>query len=187
MINLLPEANKSEIRAARMNVLLLRYNIMTLIAVGVLLVAVGGFYAYLAATKASAEAANIENEQKASTYAETKKEASEYRANLATAKQILANQVNYSSVVFGITELLPKGVILDDISLAAQDFGNQTVISAHATNYDAVTNLKQSFEQSKLFENVFFQSITVEAPQDGKSNKYPITVSISVKINKVEK
>ena len=187
MINLLPEANKNELRAARMNVLLLRYNVMTLIAVGILLLAVAGFYAYLAGTKASAETANAENEAKASSYADTKKEAAEYRANLATAKQILSNEVIYSTTVFGITELLPKGVILDSINLSSQDVGNQTVLKTYATDYDAVARLKQSFERSKLFSDVHFQSITVQKSEEGKPNKYKLEVNISVKMNKVEK
>lgn len=183
MINLLPEENKKELRAARMNVVLLRYNILTLAAVGCLLIALAGFYIYLTSTKSNAEAANAENIAKAAEFATTKQEAEEYRKNLATAKQILNNEVNYTSLVFGITELLPKGVVLDNINLSAQDFGNQTSLTAHAKNYDAATALKQNFEQSKMFDNVYFQTINNESDQ---SSGYPISITISVKINKVD-
>ncbi len=185
MINLLPESNKKELRAARANVTLLRYNVLTASAVIILLLIVGGFYAYLVTTKAQAEATNIENQAKAAEYNDTRKEAEEYRKNLAIAKQILGNQVNYSSLVFRITELLPRGVILDNINLSAKDFGNQVTITAHAKNYDTAGQLKQNFEQSKMFDNVFFQRIDTNSSTEGSSN-YPVNVDISVKINKVD-
>lgn len=183
MINLLPDNNKKELRAARMNVVLLRYNVLTLITVVLFLLALGGFYAYLTSTKATAETSNIKNQAKANSYSDTKKAAEQYRTNLATAKQILANQVNYTSVVFSITELLPKGVVLDNVNLSAKDFGNQTVISAHAASFDAVSQLKQNFQQSKVFSNVFFQ--TINNAGDTADSGHPISVTISVKINKV--
>lgn len=183
MINLLPDGNKKELRAARMNVVLLRYNVFTLVTVFIFLLALGGFYAYLTSTKATAEASNTENQAKANSYNDTKKAAEEYRANLATAKQILTNQVNYTSVIFGITELLPKGVVLDNVNLSAKDFGNQTVISAHAASFDSVAQLKQNFQQSKVFSNVFFQ--TINNAGDTGDDKHPISVTVSVKINKV--
>lgn len=185
MINLLPDVNKKELRAARTNVVLLRYNILTLITVAVLLLIIGGFYAYLAATKITAEASYAESQEKASAFSDTKKQADEYRSNLATAKQILDNRVNYTSVVLGITELLPKGVVLDSITLTQQDFGNQTTISTSAANYDAITQLKKNFETSDIFSNVHFQSITQS--EDPVDEKHPINVLISVKINEVEK
>jgi Tfp pilus assembly protein PilN len=183
MINLLPDDNKKEIRAARMNVVLLRYNIFTAIGAVLLVLIIGGFYFYLMATKASAEQTNQENQAKAADFESTRKAAEDYRTNLKTAKQILNNRVDYTSVVLGITELLPRGVVLDNVKLAASDFGSQTTIAAHAANYDAVTQLKTNFQDSKVFSNVYFQSIT----NDGSSTdtNYPISVTISVKINKV--
>ena len=185
MINLLPDEHKKELRAARTNVILLRYNILTIVAVGFLILSLGAFFAYLSATEAQRKEENQANQAKALTYSDTKKQAEEYRANLATAKQILANQVDYTSVVFGVTKLLPKGVVLDDVNLSAKDFGNQTVFSARASSYETATQLKKSFQESSLFTNVFFQSITNST--DSADKAHPISVSISVKINKVTK
>lgn len=184
MINLLPENSKKELRAARMNVVLVRYTILTISAVGFLLVAQVGFYAYLASTKANAEAANTDNQTKAAAYDSVKKEAAEYRKNLSIAKQIFGNQINYTSLVFGITELLPQGVILDSLNISGKDLGSQTTLTAHAKSYDAATQLKQNFEQSKLFENVYFQSLNAA---EGTNTAYPIDISISVKLKKETK
>lgn len=182
MINLLPDDYKKELRAARSNVVLLRYNLFTLIAVAFLILFCAAIYVLISESKRSAEEANAANLAKASSYASTKKEAEEYRKNLATTKQILDNEVNYTDVIFAITELLPKGVILDNVNLNASDFGNQTNFSAHAKSYEAAAQLKENFQNSKLFSNVFFQTIN---SAESSSDPYPISVNISVKINKV--
>jgi Tfp pilus assembly protein PilN len=184
MINLLPDDYKKELRAARTNVMLFRYNIMTLAAIGFLVLSCGIFYVILTENKRSAEESNSANIAKANSYQDTKKQADEYRTNLLTAKQILANEVNYTDVIFGVTQLLPTGVVLDNLNLNSKDFGNQTIIAAHAKSYEAATKLKQNFENSKLFSNVYFQTINNSAG-DSTNKDYPISVNVSVKINKV--
>lgn len=183
MINLLPDDYKKELRAARTNVVLLRYNAITLIAIAFIALSCAVFYFILIENKRGAEESNTSNLAKASSYQDTKKEADEYRSNLSTAKQILANEVSYTDVIFNITKLLPNGVTLDNINLNAKDFGSQTMVAAHAKDYNAVTSLKQNFENSKLFSNVYFQ--TINNTTDSTNKSYPISVNISVKINKV--
>lgn len=189
MINLLPEDSKKELRAARMNVTLLRYNIITVATLGLLILVVVGFYVYLVSAQANAETAKRESDSQTDQYRDTANEAKTYRENLATAKQILDNQINYSSVIFDITKLLPRGVVLNSLNLSASDFGNQTTITANAKDYAAVTNLKKNFEKKEkekakdmLFSNVYFQTID---NTDESNKEYPLKVSISVKINKV--
>lgn len=186
MINLLPDEYKKEIRAARMNVILLRYNFITLAGLAILMLTCAAFYFALTGTKDAAQANDAQNTAKANSYASTKQLASEYEQNLTTAKKILANQVNYTDLVLGIAALMPKGTVLDGISLTENDFGNTTVLSARSKDYDAATRLKTNFEKSDLFEDVHFQSLTDAA--DANAGSYPITITISVKIiNKVKR
>lgn len=182
MINLLPDTYKKELRAARMNVSLLRYNLLAVGAVVLMLVAWGTISGILTLTKINAEDTSARNNKQANEYASTRTQAEEYRTNLATAKQILANQVDYTDVIMGITKLLPAGVVLDSINLSDKDFGNQTVIAARAKDYTSVSKLKENFEKSNLFTNVFFQAVTTAATD---KDDYGLTVSISVKLNKV--
>lgn len=185
MINLLPDTYKKELRAARTNVILLRYNLLALSAVAFILVGSAGVYGLLSAAKSNAEATNRDNTNRAVDYEQTRKEADEYRKNLEVARKILDNEVIYTDQIFTITSLLPSGVVLDGLDLNSKEFGQPTLINAHAKNYTAVTNLKQSFEKSSYFSNVHFQSITDDG---GASNKdYPISVVISVTINKAVK
>jgi Tfp pilus assembly protein PilN len=185
MINLLPEGYKKEIRAARTNVVLLRYNLLALGAIAFVLLSCLAVYGLLGATKSNAEATNQDNAKRAVDYEQTRKEADEYRKNLEIARKILDNEVVYTDQIFTITNLLPSGVVLDSLNLNSKDFGTPVLVNAHAKNYDAVTNLKKAFEQSSYFSDVHFQSITDDGGNAAPG--YPISVVISVTINKAVK
>lgn len=183
MINLLPDEYKKEIRAARANVVLLRYNFLLLGVGGFLLMSCLVVYAVLGTAKASAEAANSTYNSRAQEFAATKLKADEYRNNLVTAEKILNNEIVYTDLVFAITNLLPQGIILDSLNLNSKDFGTQTLLNAHAKNYEAVTALKSAFERSSVFTNVHFQSIS--ATEGSTNPAYPIGIAINVTMNKV--
>jgi len=182
MINLLPDDRKREIRAARANVILLQYNFLTLAVAGTIVALCAFYYIFLHSTQSDAVSTNSDNSSIAASYADVRKQAEEYRGNLAIASKILANGVNYTTIIFSITDLLPEGVVLDSINLNAANFDKQMVFAAHAKSYDEATKLKQNFQNSKLFSNVFFQSLADE--ESGTSGGYPIAVTLSAKLKK---
>lgn len=184
MINLLPDAHKKEFRAARANVILLRYNFVLLGTAVFLLLAGLVVYVVLNNSKAIAESTNSSNSQRASEFEPTRKATDEYRKNLEIAKKILNNEVVYTDLAFAITNLLPKGVLLDGLELDSQKFGAPTLLNAHAKDYAAVSELKRVFESSALFSNVHFQTITAN---DNSSPGYPISVIINVTMDKATK
>lgn len=185
MINLLPDDQKRDIQAARMNVVLLRYNILAAVAIGLLTAAFFLFIFILHNTQANAVSANDDNSKKAASFASVRHDADEYRNNLSIANAILNKSVNYTSVIFAITKLVPNGVVLDAINLGASDFGQQTSFSAHAKSYAQATQLKENFQSAKVFSNVYFQSLTDNsASGDELSKSYPIAVTISAKLSK---
>lgn len=181
MINLLPSDEKRQLRAARTNTLLIRYNIFFLGAIAFMGLAVGVTFIFLTNTKANAEHTIAENESKVGQYAGIDTEARQFRKNLVTAKQILDNQATYSTVILDVAHLLPSGVVLQNLNLDAQTFGTPMTLIAQAKSYDNALALKESFEKSPLFSDVHFESIaTSTTPTDG----YPITVNLSVTIKK---
>ncbi|HMH70676.1 MAG TPA: PilN domain-containing protein [Candidatus Saccharimonadales bacterium] len=182
MINLLPPEEKHQLRAARINLLLLRYNVFLLGAIAFLGIATGITYFYLTSAKANAEQTISENKVKVSAYSATATQAEEFRSNLATAKQILDHEVTYSKVIIGIAQILPSGVILTGLSLDAQTFGTETTLTAQAKNYDRALALKDAFQASPLFMNVHFQSITTAEASPG--NGYPVAINLNVTIKK---
>lgn len=187
MINLLPDERKHDIQAARMNVVLLRYNLLVIVAIVFLAITCAFFYLVLQNAQTQAASTSTVNATKAQSYAKIRAEADTYRNNLGVAKIILNNSVNYSSFLFSLTKLLPSGVILDGVTLSASSFDQQTSFVARATSFQKATELKERFQNSKLFTNVYFQSLTDNAMTDanGVPEEYPIVVTISAKFNKV--
>ena len=179
MINLLPPDTKRELRAARSNTLLVRYNIFLVGALVFMMIALGIVYVYLSNTKAGAEQAISESNAKVANYALVEAQAAEFRQNLQTAKQILDQEVNYSKVVLEFASLMPAGTILDTLTLDSATFGTPITLNAKAKNYESALALKDSFQNSSLFTDVHFQSISGVA--DAGS---PVSVSLNVTIKK---
>jgi len=183
MINLLPPTDKRQVRAGRSNTLLLRYNVFLLIALGFLFVTIGVVYVFLANTKAGAEQTITESESRVGNYAEVEKQAGEFKANLAIAKQIMDKEVIYTDVILEIASLMPPGVVLDDLKLDSKTFGTKTILAAHSKTIGDAIALKESFQKSPLFTDVNFQTIST-ATEAGSA--YPIGINLNVTIKKGE-
>lgn len=180
MINLLPFEEKRQIQAARTNVLLLRYVLLTscvMVATGLM---VGAGFVIMNNSKANAEKQIAVNTSKASTYNSVQAEAQMFRANLLTAKTILDKEVNYTKVILAIAQTLPPEVTLDNLDLDANTFGTPFVLSAKAKSYDGGLALKAALEKSDVFSNVSLQGMTLAA----SDSDYPVSVQLNVTINK---
>ena len=179
MINLLPPETKRELRAARSNTLLVRYNLFLVGAMVFMVIAIGIVYVYLSNTKAAAEQVIAENKAKVADYVTVETQAKEFRTNLQTAKQILDQEVNYSKVVLEFASVMPAGTILETLTLDSATFGTPITLNAKAKNYESALALKDSFQKSDLFTDVHFQSISGSV-----DTGYPISVSLNVTIKK---
>lgn len=180
MINLLPFEEKRQIQAARTNVLLLRYVLLTscvMVATGLM---VGAGFVIMNNSKADAEKQIALNTSKASSYNSVQAEAQTFRANLSTAKTILDKEVNYTKVILAIAQTLPSEVTLDNLDLDANTFGTPFVLSAKAKSYDGGLELKAALEKSDVFSNVSLQGMTMAA----SDSDYPVSVQLNVTINK---
>jgi len=171
-----------QLRAARSNVLLLRYNILLAAAIVFILAAVGFTYLRMSDTKAKAEATIASNDARSSTLVPEKEKAVQFRANLQTAKQILDREVTYTKVVLAFAKVLPSGVVIDSLNLDSQTFGTPTTVTAHAKDYSRALALKDSFQKSAVFSDVHFESISTD--ETDANAEYPVTVNLSVTINK---
>jgi hypothetical protein len=183
MINLLPEQEKRDVYAARTNVILLRYNLVTVAAIFVIAAFCLAFYVTLYNNQQEAVAEIHDNNQHSASLSSVKTAANDYRSNLTLAKTILNNSLSYTDVIIAITKLLPDGVVLDSLSLSSISFTQQTTFSAHTTSYATAEQLKQSFQSSKIFSNVYFQTLGTSSGSGGISGKYPVSVSLTATLN----
>lgn len=193
MINLLKPEAFLELKAARTNVRLRRYVLLTLSTLGV----IGGIYAFsfytADATIRSATANAAAAEQDLKSYEDIKNTAKSYQANLAVAKKILGSQVTFSTFLTDLASTLPSSTVLTQLSLSTKSIGNDgsgkpstTELVARAKSYADVLALKTSLEKkTSLFSQVRIASTTMDSAatsQDALAKTYPYMVTFSVVI-----
>lgn len=183
MINLLPDNYKSEVRAARMNVLLVRY-------IGILsaaIVVLGGIIvaAYIVLNDKETLAMTLveTNKVKIAPYEPIRQDAEALRATLSDAKTILDQKVAYSTLVYELADSMPQGVVLDTLDLDSSTFGSAMTINAKAKTFESASQLKDKLaSNTEVFSDV--KLLSLESASSGDTSDYPVRVSVSVVINK---
>lgn len=184
MINLLPIEHKSEIRAARANVVLLRYIMIIICAALVLGGLIGGSYIALNTAKQNAEEKASENARRLVAFQQIKTDADSFRSDLTTAKTILDSSPSFSTLIYDIAATVPKNTVLDSLTLDPVTLGTATTLNASAKSFDDATKLKDALTQnSRVFSGV--QIISIRNATDGGADAYPVKVALTVTINKV--
>jgi Tfp pilus assembly protein PilN len=137
---------------------------------------------FLANNKAAAENTITVNQSKSNSYSSVLNQANAITANLATAKNILNQQISYSNIIMGLAQVLPSGVVLDGtLSLSKDTINVPIVIKMRAKTTDDIAKLKANFQESSIFTNYNLQSMTSN-PND--LTGYPVAVTIGITINK---
>jgi hypothetical protein len=182
MINLLPTEKKNEIRAARTNLILVRYITILLFA---LLFILGSMYAthtVLGFTKTSSDEVIASNDLKAGVYSSTKAQVDALSASLAESKILLDQEVRYSKVFTNIARLMPAGTVFEKLSLTEASVGGSPITAKiYAKTSADVMALRQSFEGSPMFSGVAFQTIS----ESGSGIEgYPVSVDMTFSLTK---
>lgn len=180
MINLISPNLKKQFSAGRINSILVRCIWIGVILFLLVVVMAGLTYAILDKTKTDAEEQIREADARVTDYQMTQAKATQFQSDLSTAKSILDQQTSYSSVLLKISKLMTPGTSLTGIVLDNTTFGSPMDLQVLAKDESAAVRLKDSFQQSSLFSNVQFKSLSV----GGSSATYPITVQFQVTINK---
>lgn len=179
MINLLAPEDRRQLMAARTNSLLLRYTVLLGIFILVLILEMAGAYLVLGAAKATNQAIIDENHQKTLSYAKTKSDLASFTSNLSTAKYILNQQVDYTTIILRLSAALPPDVVLDKVIVDPATFGTSTTLTIHTTSYQKAIDTKASLQKSGLFSDVNFQSIA-----EGTDQKYPFAATYNITYSK---
>lgn len=184
MINLLPDEHKHQIRAARTNVLLVRYIGILTAAVLLLGGLVGASYVTLNTAHTNATKKVEENTQQVANtkYQTIKSKADQFRSDLATAQAIMDKEVTYSKLIYKIADAVPPNVILESLELDSATLGSSATMNASAKSYSDAIALKTAFtENSDVFSDVSFDTLSYT---DSGDATYPIKVNLSVTIRK---
>lgn len=190
MINLLSPESKRSIRAARLNVTLRMYLVLTFFVVAGMAGIYGtGFY-LVASERSLSEQNKLASEQKLAQYAAATKAAETYRANLAIISRILSSEIVFSSFLTDTAAALPSNTILSNLTLStAVKPGvkvGATSLEARAKSYEDVLRLKEFLDASKVFTDVSI--VSTNRPEDvskltGIEKLYPFEAMLNVTIN----
>lgn len=180
MINLLPPERKKQILAGQSNLLLLRYNFVSILLSVLLLVMVGGMYALLGNIKKNAEETTQDRLAKSAEYSKVKQETDQFKANLSIAKHILSKEVRYSKISIEIAQIIPHGIVLQSLQLDSSLFGSPIELNALGKSHEDAIRLKSALENSPIFTNV---SLMQTSKVDGEE-LYPISIRINATIRK---
>lgn len=181
MINLLSDVRKDDIRAARANVIIVRYTALIALAFAFLCGALYVSYTLLQATMQANEAIIVSNDTKADVYNETREQVEALSANLSGAKAILDQEVRYSQVLVKMGQITPVGTVLDNLKLDTTSFnGTPVEITAYAKSTAEASTLQTQFQGSPLFSQVSLTSTEASGGIDG----YPVKILLNVTFNK---
>lgn len=189
MINLLSPETKKQIRAARMNVVLVNYCLLIGVTAVCMAAIFGvGFWADMNDQQTAQESKDTSTNA-AAEYSKTRTAATAFAKDLATAKTILANNVSFSKLITDIASVVPSGVILNNLSLGTNTNNAPITISGRASTSQRAIDLKNSLEASAIFENVSFINVSrtdtaVLLTPDPLVTKYPYVVSVKASFTK---
>ena len=182
MINLMPDDAKKEIRAARTNVLLVRYIAVLVMSAGFLALIFWGVYILLGNIKGSAQTLIEANDTKAAVYKDTKAQVDLLSSSLNEAKSILDQEIMYSNVLVNIAQQMPPNTIIDKMTLDQTSFnGTPVTLKVYAKNSTDAVALRDRFQSSPFFSDVNFQSVS---DTTGGISGYPVVATMTLTLNR---
>jgi Tfp pilus assembly protein PilN len=180
MINLLPDENKKQLRAARSNTVLIKCLLWTLASATFLILICIATYFILNNTNNQGGTINDNSALNAS-YDKAKIDLEDIKSKISYAENVLNHQIPYSNIILGIASSLPNGVILEKLSLSDNIASNPTIIlNARAKSIDSTAAMKDNFSKISLFSN-YSQTVVSETTD---SSAYPVSLNINIDINK---
>ena len=181
MINLLPPETKKQYRAARMNVVLLRYNITLLFASLFLVGAIGVAYTFLMNSASIAEKTIAENVAKESSYTKVKQSADLFRSTLADAKTTLDSRTNYSRALISIANAMPEESALSTLELNKESFDKPIKLQFFVKDESGARLLLRKLEDSPVISGVTRGNVDIQSTQQAR---FPFAIDVTLTISK---
>ena len=187
MINLLDIETQRHYRAARLNLKLRGYLTLLLVTLLAIVVAFASGVYLTRSERAVADRELAQGEQSVASYAKVKKEAEDFSSNLKIAKAILSQEVLYSDMIVQIARTLPSSAVLSSLVLDQATLHKPITLAARVKTKDDAVVLKNTLEDSPLFESVNLNSINeqpVTPSTKGTPRTYPVVVTLSMNVTK---
>lgn len=181
MINLLPEETKKQLKAARWNVILVRYIFVIVIAFGFITLVSYASSILLAQTRSSADSLIESTDTNAPEFAETQAQINELSTTLSGARTILDSRVSYAELLRTIGGQMPEGTVMRELEIPEAALNGQAVtVEILAETTEAAATLRERFQSNPRFQSVNLESIS----ETGGETGYPVTATLSFTITR---
>lgn len=178
MINLLADTKKNDLAAARINLILVRYMLIVVLAFAFLAGALFVSYTTLSSLKETADTIIETNSTKTSSDIQASQDAQILESKLAEVQSVLRNEVRYSHILTQLAQSLPSGTVLESFTVDTTAITGQTPVTLKilARSNSEADRILPQLQNSGIFSAV--TRIAVE-PSDG-SNTYPVIATLNV-------
>jgi hypothetical protein len=164
MINLLPDKEKSEIDAGRINVVLVK--LIIFLSIAIIFLAIFCASTYISLNTAKQEAENkIKN-------GETSSSVDDIGTVIATTQTILNNQLNYSSIIMDIGASFPNGASMSNLSLNQSMLTQPFEIELKSNSNMMIAMITNNLVGRSLLDINSSPKITQTADQSGYIIRY---------------
>ena len=178
----MPDNAKKQLKAARTNVLLVRYMLVLFFAALFLLMILFGAYYLLDQTRTSAQQLIDANESKAEVFSATQSQVNNLSESLSVVTSIVNQEIRYSNVLVNLAQQMPAGTVFKSINFDSTSFsGTPVTLTVYARTTDAAVALQDRFQTSPYFSAVNFQEIS---DGDTTIDGYPVTATMSLIYNR---
>lgn len=182
MINLLPYETKKQLKAARNNMILVRYLITLFIAMAFLGLLILGAYYILLDSKNTAEMSIAKVQTNNSSYSPSVSTSSSFNDDLKIANKILNQQTSYSTLLLELAKSIPADTILESpIVINRSTIDLPLTLKAYSKN-STDDSLSKSMQNSKFFQNYSLKSLN----SSSSLKNYPYLITFSININKAQ-
>jgi Tfp pilus assembly protein PilN len=156
MINLLPPNYSQQIKYGRVNAVLVRWLVVTLLAIGGLLIIIFSGWLYINSQSKNLQR-NIDDSKKqlqAQHLEQVQKQAAEITGDIKVINQVLSREIRFSDLMQEVGKTLPPGTVLGALTL--NKVTGALDLSANAKDYSSAAQIAVNLNDPKngLFDKV---------------------------------
>lgn len=176
MINLMSREDTRELRAARDNTLLTRYNTALFTSIGIIVASVAFGYVALNFQEENYRGIVSAQAPEKARYKDDLAAAKTYSDNLQTAKTILKDEVLFSDVLIQIAKILPDDAALSTLSITSATITEPLELTIATSSYDEAVKAKDRVQQSEYFKGAKLLTVS----RDGETNEFTAVIVTSI-------
>lgn len=179
MINLLPYDIRKQLKAARLNNMLIRYLVLILITAIFIAIICAISFLLIENSRPKQQSAVVSiTESNPETYENSLIEFNKIKNNIKIAQEVIAKQTSFSEAMLEISDKLPKDSILENIKITN---GSQVELTILAKESNITDQISTAFQNSNKLTNF---SISSNETNKSTNSNYSIKIKATATLNR---